>query len=163
MTVKEFSEKYHISQQAVYAKIKRKSAQLDGHIAKSGGQLVIDEYAEECLKPKYSDFTLLKKMQNLQIQLDNKNAECENLKKSLSDEILKNANLQNCLDDKNSEIEKLQSQLMEQNFKKSDFDNLADILKNEILKISEKIDDVQNSIFENTKKSGSSIIGLLKK
>lgn len=52
---------------------------------------------------------------------------------------------------------------MEQNFKKSDFDNLADILKNKILKISEKIDDVQNSIFENTKKSGSSIIGLLKK
>ena len=125
--------------------------------------LVIDEYAEECLKPKCADFTLVRKIQNLQNQLDGKNAECENLKKSLSDEILKNANLQNCLDDKNSEIEKLQSQLIEQILKKSDFDNLADTLKNEFLIISNKIDDVQNSIFENTKKSGSSIIGLLKK
>ena len=32
-----------------------------------------------------------------------------------------------------------------------------------IIKISDKIDDVQNSIFENTKKGGGSIIGLLKK
>ena len=163
MTVKELSEKYHISQQAVYAKIKRKSAQLDGHITKSGGQLVIDEYAEECLKPKYSDFTILKKMQNLQNQLDDKNAEYENLKKILEDEISKNANLQNCFDNQNSEIEKLQSQLAEQNLKKSDFDNFAEMLKIEILKISDKIDDVQNSISEITKKNSNGIIGLLKK
>ena len=93
MTVKEFCKNYQITQQAAYVKIKRKSAQLDGHITKSNGLLVIDEYAEECLKPKYSDFTLLKKMQNLQIQLDDKNAECENLKKSLSDKICKSAKL----------------------------------------------------------------------
>ena len=146
MTVKELSEKYHISQQAVYAKIKRKAAQLDGHITKSGGLLVIDEYAEECLKPKCSDFTLLKKMQN---QLDDKNAECENLKKSLANEIAKN--------------EKLQSQLAERDLKKSDFDNFIDILKIEILKISDKIDNVQNSISGTTKKNSNGIIGLLKK
>lgn len=163
MTVKEFSKKYQISPQAVYAKIRKKKTLLDGHITKSGGQLVIDEYAEECLKPKFADFTLVRKVQKLQNQLDGKNAECENLKKSLADEITKNEKLQNCLDDKNSEIEKLQSQLAERDFKKSDFNNLTDILKNEILKISDKIDDVQNSIFENTKKGGSSIIGLLKK
>ena len=86
---------------------------------------------------------------NLQNQLDDKNAECENLKKLLKDEITKN--------------EKLQSQLTEQDLKKFDFDNIADMLKNEFLIISDKIDDVQNSIFENTKKSGSSIIGPLKK
>ncbi len=62
MTVKEFSEKYQISQQAVYAKIKRKAAQLDGHVAKSGGLLVIDDYAEECLKHKCADFTLVRKI-----------------------------------------------------------------------------------------------------
>ena len=163
MTVKEFSEKYHISQQAVYAKIKRKSAQLDGHITKLNGRLVIDEYAEECLKPKCVDVTLVRKIQKLQNQLDGKNAECENLKKLLEDEITKNEKLQNYLDDKNSEIEKLQGQLAEGDLKKSNFDNFADLLKNEILKISDKIDDVQNSIFENTKKGGSSIIGLLKK
>ncbi len=163
MTVKEFCKKYPISQQAVYAKIKRKSAQLDGHITKSNGLLVIDEYAEECLKPKCADFTLVRKIQKLQNQLNDKNAECENLKKLLEDEISKNANLQNCLDNQNSEIEKLQSQLAEQNFKKSDFDNFTDILKSEILKISDKIDDMQNSISEITKKNSNGIIGLLKK
>ena len=149
MTVKEFSKKYQISPQAVYAKIRKKKTLLDGHVIKSGGQLVIDEYAEECLKPKCADFTLVRKIQKLQNQLDGKNAECENLKKSLADEITKN--------------EKLQSQLTKQDLKKSDFDNLADMLKSEILKISDKIDNVQNSILENTKKGGSSIIGLLKK
>ena len=163
MTVKEFSEKYQISQQAVYAKIKRKSAQLDGHITKSDGQLVIDEYAEEYLKPKCTDFTLVRKIQNLQNQLDEKASECEELKKSLDNEISKNKNLQIQLDDKNSEIKKLQCQLTEKNLKNSDFDIFTDILKSEILKISDKIDDVQNSIFENTKKNGSGIIGLLKK
>ena len=163
MTVKEFCKKYQITQQAVYAKIKRKSAQLDGHITKSGGQLVIDEYAEKCLKPKCADFTLVRKIQKLQNQLDDKNAECENLKKLLEDEIAKNKKLQNCLDKQNSEIEKLQSQLAKQDLKNMNFDSLADMLKNEILNISSKIDDVQNSIFENTKKNGSSIIGLLKK
>ncbi|MBD5528759.1 MAG: hypothetical protein HDR02_10215 [Lachnospiraceae bacterium] len=163
MTVKEFSEKYQISQQAVYAKIKRKSAQLDGHITKSGGLLVIDKYAEECLKPKCADFMLVRKIQNLQNQFDNKNTECENLKKSLADEITKNEKLQNCLDDKNSEIEKLQGQLAERDLKKSDFDNFIDILKIEILKISDKIDNVQNSISETTKKNSNGIIGLLKK
>ena len=57
----------------------------------------------------------------------------------------------------------MQSQLTEQSLKKSDFDNFAEMLKSEIIKISDKIDDVQNSIFENTKKGGGSIIGLLKK
>ncbi|MDE5576466.1 MAG: hypothetical protein K2J11_03655, partial [Oscillospiraceae bacterium] len=145
-----------------YAKIKRKSAQLDGHVTKSGGQLVIDSYAEECLKPKCADFTLLKKFQNLQNQLDEKISECEELKKSLDNEISKNENLQIQLDDKNLEIKKLQSQLTKRDLKKSNFDNLADMLKSEILKISDKIDDVQNSISEITKKNSNGIIGLLK-
>ena len=163
MTVKEFSEKYQISQQAVYAKIKRKSAQLDCHITKSSGQFVVDEYPEEFLKRKCADFTLVRKIQKFQNQLDEKTLECDELKKLFDNEFSKNANLQNCLDDKNSEIEKLQCQLAEQNLKKSDFDKFAEMLKTEILKNSDKIDDLQNAISEITKKNGSGIIGLLKK
>ena len=69
MTVKEFSKKYQISQQAVYAKIKRKSAQLDGHVTKSGGQLVIDKYAKECLKPNVQISHLLEKFKIYKISL----------------------------------------------------------------------------------------------
>lgn len=163
MTVKGFSEKYQISPQAVYAKIRKKKNVLDGHITKSGGQLVIDEYAEELLKPKCANFTLLEKIKNLQNQLDVKISECEKLKNSLDAEILKSEKLQIRLNDKISENDILQKQLAEQSLKKSDFDNFAEMLKSEILKISNKIDDTQNSIFEITKKSGNGIMGLLKK
>ena len=66
MTVKEFCAKYQITKQAAYAKIKRKSAQLDGHVTKSGGQLVIDEFAENFLAPRPPDYFLLEKNKNLQ-------------------------------------------------------------------------------------------------
>ena len=73
MTVKKFCEKYPISQQAVYAKIKRKSAQLDDHITKLNGLLVIDEYAEECLKPKCADYTLVRKIYKISLTIKMQN------------------------------------------------------------------------------------------
>ena len=100
MTVKDFREKYQITPQAVYAKIKRKAALLDSHVMKSNGQLEIDDYAEKLLKPRRTDFTLLEKVQNLKIQLEKKISECEDLKKSLADEISKNENLKVLLNEK---------------------------------------------------------------
>ena len=163
MTVKDFCEKYQITPQAVYAKIKRKAALLDSHVLKSNGQLEIDDYAEKLLKPRCTDLTLLEKVQNLKTQLDEKTSECEELKKSLADEISKNENLQVLLNKKTSKIEDLENQLAKQNSKNADFENLAAALKTEILNISEKIDSVQISISEITKRSSGGLAGLLKK
>ena len=163
MTVKDFCKKYQITPQAVYAKIKRKAALLDSHVMKSNGQLEIDDYAEELLKPHYTNLTLLEKVQNLKIQLEEKISKCENLKKSLVDEISKNENLKVLLHEKISNIEDLKNQLAEQNSKNADFENLAAALKNEILNVSEKIDSVQISISEITKRSSGGLAGLLKK
>ena len=44
MTVREFCEKYEISHQAVYKKMKKFGNQLDGHIYKKGC-LQLDDYA----------------------------------------------------------------------------------------------------------------------
>ena len=163
MTVKDFCEKYQITPQAVYAKIKRKAELLNGHVMKSNGQLEIDDYAEKLLKPRYTDLALLEKVQNLKTQLDEKTSECEELKKSLADEITKNENLKVLLNEKTSKIENLKNQLAEQNSKNADFENLAAMLKNEILNVSEKIDNVQLSISEITKRSSGGLAGLLKK
>ena len=163
MTVKDFCKKYQITPQAVYAKIKRKAALLDSHVMKSNGQLEIDDYAEKLLKPRCTDLALLEKVQNLKSQLDEKSSECEELKKSLADEISKNENLKVLLNEKNTNIEDLENQLAEQNSKNADFENLAAALKNEILNISDKIDSIQFSISEITKKSSGGLAGLLKK
>ena len=163
MRIKEFCEKYQITPQAVYAKIKRKATQLDSHVMKLGGQLEFDDYAEELLKPRCTDLTLLEKFQNIKTQLDEKSSECEELKKSLAEEISKNESLQVLLNEELSKVEDLKNQLTEQNSKNADFENLAAMLKNEILNVSEKIDSVQLSISEITKRSSGGLAGLLKK
>ena len=136
---------------------------LDSHVMKLGGQLDIDDYAEELLKPRCTDLTLLEKVQNLKTQLDKKISECEELKKSFVDEVSKNENLKVRINDMTSKITGLENQLAEQNSKNADFENLAAALKNEILNISEKIDSVQISISETTKRSSGGLAGLLKK
>ena len=163
MRIKEFCEKYQITPQAVYAKMKRKAALLDSHVLKSNGQLEIDDYAEKLLKPRCTDLALLEKVQNLKSQLDEKSSECEELKKSLADETSKNENLQIRIVDLNSKITDLENQLAEQNSKNADFENLAAALKTEILNISEKIDSVHISISEITIRSSGGLAGLLKK
>ena len=153
MTVKEFSEKYQISQQAVYAKIKGKSAQLDGHVTKSDGQLVIDEFAEKILAPRPPDYFLLEKNKNLQEALNKKDTalynlkyECdrkmkkyEDLKNELTEKNQKIENLQTALAEKNSEIENLTNQLSEKNLKIADYEKNAVALSEENLKLSETI------------------------
>lgn len=115
MTVKGLSEKYQISRQAIYAKIKRKSAQLDGHIMKSGGQLVIDDYAEKILMPRPPDCFLLEKNKNLQAALNEKDMEAYNLKYECERKMKKYENMKNELAEKNQKIKNLQSELSEIN------------------------------------------------
>ncbi|MDE7279593.1 MAG: hypothetical protein K2N26_07710, partial [Oscillospiraceae bacterium] len=153
MTVKELSEKYQISPQAIYAKIKRKSAQLDGYVKKSGGQLVIDDYAEKILMPRPPDCFLLEKNKNLREALNAKNTEAynlkyecdrkmkkyENMKNELMEKNQKIENLQSELAEKNSEIENFQNQLAEQNLKIADYEKSTTALSEENLKLSETV------------------------
>lgn len=51
MTIKELCEKYNCDDSGIYKKIKRKQQELEGHIITQNGIVIIDEYAEEKLKP----------------------------------------------------------------------------------------------------------------
>lgn len=166
MTVKKLSEKYQISRQAIYAKIKRKSAQLDGHIMKSGGQLVIDDYAEMILMPRPPDCFLLEKNKNLQATLNEKDMEAYNLKYECDRKMKKYENMKNELTEKNQKIENLQSelseinrkienfknQLDEKNLKIADYEKSASALSEENLKLSETVRLLTNEILNRDEK-----------
>lgn len=152
MTVKELSEKYQISPQAIYAKIKRKSAQLDGHVKKSCGQLVIDEYAEKLLTPRPPDYILLEKNKNLQAALDKKDMDAYNLKYECDRKTKKYENLKNELTEKNQKIENLQSELAEKNQKIENFqfalsekNSKIENLENQLAEKNLKIADYEKS------------------
>lgn len=146
MTVKELSEKYQISPQAIYAKIKRKSTQLDGHVTKSGGQLVLDEYAEKLLMPRPPDYFLLEKNKNLQEALNQKDMDAYNLKYECDRKTKKYENLKNELTEKNQKIENLKSQLAEKNLKITDYEKSMAALSEENLKLSETVRLLTNEI-----------------
>ncbi len=152
MTVKELSEKYQITPQAIYAKIKRKSAQLDGHVKKSCGQLVIDEYAEKLLTPRPPDCFLLEKNKNLREALNAKDTEAYNLKYECDRKMKKYENLKNELAEKNQKIENLQFELAEKNqeienfqFSLSEKNSKIENFKNQLAEKNLKIADYEKS------------------
>lgn len=107
VSVREFCAKYDVSHQAVYKKIARNKNQLAGHIYKENC-FMLDDYAENFLKPKAADSKLF--------------TECEKLKEELAD---KNAELdfiQDELSRKKSETEKLRSSLDNEKLKTADFE-----------------------------------------
>ena len=53
MRVSEFCEKYKISNQAVYRKMKKQKSRLEGHIKKDKGNVLdLDNFVVGLLKPK---------------------------------------------------------------------------------------------------------------
>lgn len=113
MTVKELSEKYQISRQAIYAKIRKKKNLLDGHIFKDGC-LVLDSFAEEALKPVSADERFFEESEILKTELAKKSQDFKNLQDELYFKNEKISNLEKLMNDKISENEILQKQLAEQ-------------------------------------------------
>ena len=60
MRISEFCNTFQISHQAVYAKIKKYAAELEGHISKDKGNVfVLDPFAVNLLKPKKASYKAL--------------------------------------------------------------------------------------------------------
>ena len=125
ISIKAFSEKNHISEQAVYKKIRRNSDKLNSHISKQNGKMMLDSFAQELLKPADVNFTLSEK----------------------------NKKLENLLTDKLAENEKLtveHSQLID---KISEKEALIGTLKSEISENNTEIENLKNRVIELTGKS----------
>ena len=60
MRISEFCKTFKISHQAVYAKMKKYAAELEGHITKDGGNVTdLDPFAVNLLKPKRETYKAL--------------------------------------------------------------------------------------------------------
>lgn len=158
MTVKEFCEKYKISHQAVYAKIRKKKNLLDGHIFKDGC-LVLDSFAEEVLKPVSAEVRFFEESKILKIELAKKSQDFEILQDELYFKNEKISNLEKSLNDKISENEILQKQLAEQNLKNADLIKSVERLSEEILGKSKTIDKLQNDISEQLNQKSKKFFG----
>lgn len=73
MRISEFCKTFQISHQAVYAKIKKYAAELEGHISKDEGNVTdLDPFAVNLLKPKKASY---KALDEHNLYLFNKNKE----------------------------------------------------------------------------------------
>lgn len=95
ITVKEFCQKYNVTHQTVYKKIQRKHQELNEHIFKKNGCMLLDEYAENLLNPRRLEVEFEEKIHFLQIQFSEKNEKIKNL----TDEV-------NCKKNKISDLER---------------------------------------------------------
>lgn len=78
MRISEFCKTFQVSHQAVYAKIQKYAAELDGHISKDKGNVLdLDPFAVNLLKPKKASYKALDE-RNLYLFKKNKEIVSEN-------------------------------------------------------------------------------------
>ena len=70
MTIKEYAEKMHVSRQSVNSKINRHSEELKNHIFIINGRKMLDEFAQDILKPTKDNALLISKNTELENTLN---------------------------------------------------------------------------------------------
>ena len=144
ISVKAFSEKNHISKQAVYKKIRRNSDRLKSHLSKQNGKMMLDRFAQEQLKSADVNFTLDEKVKQLENLLADKSAENEKLKSEynqLADKISENealiGTLKSEISEKSAEIENLKNRINEITDKSLEIAELKNMLEELLTVLSE--------------------------
>jgi len=138
VSVKTFCKKYDVSHQAVYKKISKNKEQLAGHIYKNGC-FMLDDYAENFLKPKAADSKFFTECEKLKAELADKNAELDFLQDELSREKSKTEKLRDTLDNEKLKTSDFEKRLAEENLKNEDLlktvNRLTDVIseKEEII------------------------------
>ncbi len=120
--VKEYAAECRISVQSVYSKIRGNGKKLKGHIFKENGKTILDDYAQELLKPADGNSQLAKKADNLKVSLSKKSAEAEKSQSENTQLSAKVAELEKQLSEKNAEIEELKNQIKTLTEKLTDFE-----------------------------------------
>ena len=105
MTVKEYAEKMHVSRQSVNSKINRHSEELKNHIFIINGKKMLDEFAQDLLKPTKDNALLINKNTELENSLSIVKFESRENKKLADSKEKKIANLTHELEMKNKLFE----------------------------------------------------------
>lgn len=116
ISVKEFCQKYNVTHQTVYIKIKRKRQSLNDHIFQKDNIMMLDKYAENLLKPYRPEAEFEEKILFLQIQLSEKNEKIKNLTEEVNYKKNKISQLER-------EIENAKSEIFQLNEKLDSFEN----------------------------------------
>ena len=149
MTIREYADKMHISRQSVNSKINRHKEELKNHILIIKGRKMLDEFAQDILKPTKDNALLISKNSELENTLnivkfesrenkklaDSKEKKIQNLtfeletKNKLFEEyvgIMKK--MEQCIIEKNALIAEKDKRIDELTDKASAFDNFAERL-----------------------------------
>ena len=86
MTVKKFCEKYKISHQAVYAKIRKKKNLLDGHIFKDG-YLVLEILQKQLAEQISKNADLIKSVERLSEEITEKSKIIDKLQSEAAEQL----------------------------------------------------------------------------
>ncbi len=150
VSVREFCAKYDVSHQAVYKKIARNKNQLEGHIYKKSC-FMLDDYAENFLKPKAADLELLAECEKIKTELSDKNAELNFLQDELSREKSKTEKLRSSLDNENLKTADFEKRLAEENLKNEDLLKTVSRLTDVISEKEEIISELRSANSELSK------------
>lgn len=116
ISVKEFCQKYNVTHQTVYIKIKRKRQSLNDHIFQKDNIMMLDEYAENLLMPYRPEIKFEEKINFLEIQLSEKNKKIENLTEEVNFK-------KNIISDLEHKIENAKNEIFQLNQKLDSFEN----------------------------------------
>ncbi len=141
MTVKAYAAANHVSRQSVNSKINRHREELKGHVFKVNGRKVIDEFAQNFLKPTKNN-----------ILLANKNADLE---KSLNIAKSENAQSKKLADTKENKIQSFALELETKNKLLLDYRDIMDEMEKCIIEKNAVIAEKDNRIAELTDKAAA--------
>lgn len=156
MTIKEYAVEQHISQQAVYSKIRRNVDKLKVHIFKQNGKTLLDETAQEMLKPIDCNAGLIAKSLKLEDVIRAKNIEAESHLIDIRTLTNKCEDLRNELSERDRKITNLEQELSNEKAKTAEMEKRI----NELSGISDNVAALSNrletlfTVLEETANSG---------
>lgn len=122
MTVKKYAAERHISQQAVYAKIRRNADKLKPHIFKQKGKMLLDETAQEMLKPIDCNAGLIAKSLKLEDTVRAKSKETDIYLRDIKELATKCEDLRNELSERDGKIAILKQELSDEKAKTAELE-----------------------------------------
>lgn len=149
MTVKEYAAEQHISQQTVYYKIKKYSDKLKSHIYKQGGKTLLDETAQEMLKPIEGNAGLVDKVSTLEEKIVKLKSDVEYYEKNYLKYKEKSEELTKEVSEKQKHIDDLERELSDEKAKTAEAEKIVAELTGKV------------SAFENFAERLNALFGIL--
>lgn len=149
MTVKEYAAEQHISQQTVYYKIRKYSKKLENHVYKQNGKMLLDETAQEMLKPIEGNAGLVDKVSTLEEKIAKLKSDVEYYEKNYLKYKEKSEELTEEVSEKQKHIADLEQELSTEKAKTAEMEKIVAELTGKV------------SAFENFAERLNALLGVL--